>query len=896
VYDAHDVLQAGDRIGRYEVKELLGKGGMGAVYRVRDPKLQREIALKVLLPAQGAEARSAEAARLLREARAAAALDHPNGVAIYDVGESEGLPYIAMELIRGKSLRWWISQGSSRRADRLRWLAEVASALAAAHRAGIVHRDVKPENVMIRDDGVAKVLDFGIARRPVVGGAAAAAHADTAVSSMTAEGAVVGTLLYMAPEQLRGERVDARADQFAWGVMAYELMSGAIPWANAGDGLAVVGMILSQPAKPISDVVKDLPAGVAEMIMRALSKEADGRFPSMDTLVELLRGDSAEGGEPASDVAMSPTVQVSAATLQSLTTGAKQAPAAAPGAGRRWMAGAGIVALCAVAAGTLFWRMQKSPSSEAPSATSFAAAAPTALSSSAVVSENPQARAAYAEGVQAWFDGSPRGADKSWRRAVQLDSGCAAAHLRIALVTHSTDAVTAREAWQGAVRNRSRLSPRDAALLEATEPCFRQPWDLRECEARLRAGLPKVDDDHEWIFQLARLQQIQGALDEELATLRMGTRRDPVPSTLWFLSAQAESQRGNLDAALSGYDRCLSAHANASFCRIGRWNLLRQRGDCGKLEAEARSMLVQEAGSWEQRRYMVAALFANGAPSESIEESTRQMIAAIPDGPLKIRSEFEARVQLALMKRDLPAAEREARDWLGRVQGATDAFDHTFPALTLMEILEEQGKLRDGAKVAEEILKKLPAWTPAASGTDPTLSFHAYLARAGAISRETFSERRADWLRKMRERPAQMADDPVMREWLLWWNAYALHARTADDAKEALQQAPKDRPIPVWRSGWLVNELAAAAGRVFVLAGQLGDALPMLGLVAQSCPAPDAIVDRLHVQLDQGKAFEATGDTAGARKAWDALIAEWGASRSTTVEEARKRLKGLPAR
>jgi serine/threonine protein kinase len=157
------MLKPGDTFERYTIDAAIGQGGMGCVYRAHDSRLDRRVALKVI--SEGAAARGDADARLLREARAAAALDHPNAVSIFDVGELDGSPYIVMELVSGRTLREAVGDASTPVATRAAWLGDVARALAAAHRRGLVHRDVKPENVMVRDDGVVKVLDFGIARR-----------------------------------------------------------------------------------------------------------------------------------------------------------------------------------------------------------------------------------------------------------------------------------------------------------------------------------------------------------------------------------------------------------------------------------------------------------------------------------------------------------------------------------------------------------------------------------------------------------------------------------------------------------------------------------------------------------------------------------------------------------
>ncbi len=234
-------LRPGDALGRYVIHGVIGHGGMGSVYRAHDMRLQRSVALKVLTPeAAKSEPQSAGASgRILREARLAAKLEHPNIVAIYDVdeitvGEHAGVAYFAMELVEGRPLRACVGDPSIAMATRVRWVTDIARGLSAAHDRGLVHRDVKPENVVIRAAGVAKVLDFGIAKQLTVPGqspisphAASVAPASGGGgglgppmgSSITGEGVVVGTPYYMSPEQMKELRVDARTDQFSWGVL-----------------------------------------------------------------------------------------------------------------------------------------------------------------------------------------------------------------------------------------------------------------------------------------------------------------------------------------------------------------------------------------------------------------------------------------------------------------------------------------------------------------------------------------------------------------------------------------------------------------------------------------------------------------------------------------------------
>jgi len=279
-------LSPAETFDRYVIEDRLGEGSRGEVYRATDTRLRRKIALKVLRAEEGIEpeAWTKAVARMLREARSSAALSHPNIVAVYDVGEHEGMPFIAMELVEGKTLRKLIGRDLTL-GERLDTLIQVALALGAAHAQGVVHRDVKPENVMVRDDGVAKVLDFGIARR-LPGGVATSTQDSgmSRLSRLTGDGGFVGTPAYMSPEQLLGEEIDARADQFSFGVIAYELLAGKLPFRTDGGGLGLVTSILNDEPRPLEGVSPELTA----LVMRCLSKPREQRYDSMEDIAEVL--------------------------------------------------------------------------------------------------------------------------------------------------------------------------------------------------------------------------------------------------------------------------------------------------------------------------------------------------------------------------------------------------------------------------------------------------------------------------------------------------------------------------------------------------------------------------------------------------------------------------------
>jgi serine/threonine protein kinase len=220
-------LHAGAQLGPYEIGAVIGAGGMGEVYRAIDRRLNRQVAVKVLSPEIAADLGRRE--RFQREAHAIAALNHPHICTLYDVGQHDGLDFLVMEYVEGETLAARLTRGRLPIEQVLRYAIQVADALNAAHRCGIVHRDLKPANIMLTKTGV-KLLDFGIAKlRPAPRETADAVPTRTRPAALTVEGAIVGTLQYMAPEQVEGHETDARADIFAFGAVVYRWRLGKEP-------------------------------------------------------------------------------------------------------------------------------------------------------------------------------------------------------------------------------------------------------------------------------------------------------------------------------------------------------------------------------------------------------------------------------------------------------------------------------------------------------------------------------------------------------------------------------------------------------------------------------------------------------------------------------------------
>ena len=282
-------LAAGTRLGAFEVIAPLGAGGMGEVYRARDSRLGREVALKVL-PAEFA-ASPDRLARLEREARAVAGLAHPNIVVLHAIEEHEGTRFLVLELIEGRSLFEFVAPGGLPAEQVLELAIPIADALVAAHEKGVIHRDLKPANVMVTRDGRVKVLDFGLAKSADSASDPHATQAHTADSPISLIGQVLGTVPYMAPEQVRGEAVDARTDLFAFGILVYELATGKQPFTGPTPA-DVSSAILRDPPVPLLRLRKDLPADLGRIVERCLAKNPRQRYQTMlDVLNELKRVD-----------------------------------------------------------------------------------------------------------------------------------------------------------------------------------------------------------------------------------------------------------------------------------------------------------------------------------------------------------------------------------------------------------------------------------------------------------------------------------------------------------------------------------------------------------------------------------------------------------------------------
>jgi len=863
---------------------------MGEVYRARDSRLDRSVALKVLRHVGDGDSEEWTNAvlRMQREAKSVAALSHTNIVAIYDVGEHEGCPYIAMELVAGRPLRELIGvdMPTSRR---LRILLEVAEALEAAHEANIVHRDIKPENILVREDGRAKVLDFGIARRtsqPVEAAAeSTAAYAKTVdavfATMMTAEGALVGTPAYMSPEQLRGDPVDARADQFAWGVVAYELFRGKHPF-NADKGvMALLPSILADTPEPLTGA----PEAIAAIVMRTLEKQPEDRFPSMhDIVVEW------SAFVTANDLPRAALERGRASSADIDETSAKPRPKS-----RRAVVavGAAVAVLGPMVAYGIVHHLRGADASAmtAPSAPASNAAAPIAVTDLPIpASESLEARAAYREGLQALRDAQSMTAIRAFDRARKADPGMAAAHLRHAISSHAVDMHAARESFREALLLRTSLSERDRALLDAAEPFVqREPLDHAAACERFEALTARYPNDAEltyWHAYTEHRKNTPGSLARALELAERCTTLDPNDARCWQLRVELLKEQKRGPEARDALDQCFAASENAVDCLHERIWMDAALGHCPAVVDSIRLLIKQDPSASAPHRMLAESLYYAGAPEASVRMAAEQ---AIRHDREQKRAFAAASMEtfIAAAFGDFASASR-ATDALAKLEQAPSSNSESAIVFERARFRIEMGDLKGAAAIADEFFIKSALQPPQATFKvfDCTMSMRAVELQAGKISTQEYESARTAWLD---EHPATT---PMERR-VQWYMAYAVPAYSKELALSALDVVER-WPPDIATSGEATGPVNTIRGKLLYLAGRPAEAVAPLEMATRTCMQIDPVISYVQNMAYLGMAREGAGDREGACKAYQWVLDRWGSSsRSVTARSVEGRAKAL---
>jgi serine/threonine-protein kinase len=841
-------LASGDRFDRYIIEELLGEGGMARVYRAYDPRLNRRVALKVLRldSSREPESTSDASSRVLREARAAAALDHPNAVSVFDVGEADGQLFISMELVVGKSLRAYVNDVTVRWETKLRWMVDAARALGAAHDRGLVHRDVKPENVMVRGDGVVKVLDFGIAKRLRVDLHPTTTLEDAGSQSITQsmQGTIVGTPWYLSPEQLRGEPVDGRTDQFAWGVTTYELLTGRLPWPKGVDGFQLVLAILNRTPEPPSTLLPVLPSIVEAAIMKALAKAPSQRFDAMESVATALEGITVSSRRswadiqiaaaaktdpaPPMDTPQVPLVVVpSVAVTDDPTTLPSKRPSRATRRGPGTVAVLGIAAAAVVAVSIYATRgARPAPAVMLPPSASGApgASAMAITDAPAPHTSVPEALAAYRSFQRSFRDADWNAAMTALVTATERDPTLAAGHLRLAFMRslESIDEGSVRTTFMQAVRNRSTLDERDEALLEALAPYLQSdPSDPLESIRRLAELQSRRPLDAEIAYLLGSVRYDRGDLAVALEAFDAAIAIDREFALAWSSKGGCLLYMGRFDDARASLEEALRRSRTATEPLWYLSELYEQQGQCDAEESGVRKWLSRDPDDWYAYDYLARALAGEGKPADTVRAALEQKWARLGKGH-RAKLEPVDRALLALTAGDFAEAEERLKEEERALAGEPGAQAHAEAHALLARIAEETGRPERARAVAEAYLARKDAWAPShrvdnvSIFLDPIPEMLGVLARTGGVSPAQLEERRSSWLGAWRAKTsaAYLGD--------LWIAAWAAPASSREQGLAAVDALASFGSVPPFIPNMPAQALV---GHAYLLADRLDDAV-----------------------------------------------------------------------
>lgn len=584
----------GIAFSHFRVLDYVASGGMGVVYRAEDTQLKRIIALKFPLPHH--QLNKGMKDRFIREAQSAGALEHVNLCSVHEVGDSEYGPFIAMPFYPGKTLKQRLEESRDFAvSESLEIARQVATGLAYAHGAGIIHRDLKPGNVMILPDGMVKILDFGLAKAGDI--------------TQTRSGITLGTVSYMAPEQIRGDKVDARADLWSLGVLLYEMFTGTRPFAGEHE-VSIAHAILHHDPKPPVKLRADLPRPAAALVLSLLEKNPGHRYASANDVVNDL--DAVKSG-------IAPTFRLSARSRTAKWIRRHRIPLAA----------SAVIVIGGIAA-----------------------AAPRLSSALNKPTKNPEAYQYYVHGRDNEQHGSMAAAESLYHRALGLDSGFALARARLAVVYAQCQPGGSRDCYIGNVENR-RLNRLEQIRLEAEKALRQKPgladahfalglyWEQREEPARAlaefrlaRRGLRNAGEVY---AAIGRSYRSQGRWQNAIEEFDRAISLDPLDAESMADLATTYSRLRRYEESVRLWDRYLTLRSTAYRAMMIKGNVfLRWQGTVDSLAA----IFNQLPPRWQQGSYRTHVLIAR------IRQNPAEALAALDSAPPQVPDDsvgFESR-------------------------------------------------------------------------------------------------------------------------------------------------------------------------------------------------------------------------------------------------------------
>ena len=813
------------RIGRYELSSLLGTGGMGVVFEGFDPQLERRVAIKILRMGDGAIANER---RVLREARAMARLAHPNVVHVYEVGQSEGRVFIVMELVLGSTLTRWLAESKRSVGAIVDVFLQAGRGLAAAHENGIVHRDFKPDNVLVSRSGEVRVTDFGLAQGH--GGDVGAAEGDARSIARggllrTRAGAIAGTPAYMAPEQLRGEPADFRSDVFGFCAALFEALHEIRPFAgDTPNGIleAIARGTIEAPRR------SDVPDALRAAIVRGLAADPEARPATMN---ELLVAIAAAAHRP---IAKRRSRWGAIAAIVAIGLGVS---AFAIGARAKWI---GDVA------------PPPPPVSTVP----------------------PEANAKYRACAQWIRDASLSAATRACADAVKLAPELVQARVDMLPYADPNFGEGFRSQYSLAVANRSGLDADGQAFLKALEPLSLVPPDADEANLRLETLAAARADDALFQASVARF-----ATDDAkaLAAADRAIAKDPALPVAWLARAMALTGLGRNDEAMRALDACIERSPAPTSCLDVRAELFEKRGRADDAERDTRRAMAIDPA--DATTYMnLANILASRDEPDAVKEALTAYGKSKPGGDPEGRMVKAFAYPLALLTGDFEAARRVLAE--ADTQPIADTYTLVLSRVLLDFELGEPARARADADAALATAAVHP------QGTLPLFEIlQIGVDYKSGGPRSAFLARRDAWMTRLK------SDAAPGLEWdtLTWLLAYELPARTPRDAIDALASLPRaswERQA----SSFMAQTIGdyTTRGMLHHLAGDLPSALADLAQAANDCTVLGDVHWSTRAQLEYGLALEESGRNDEACVHYARVVKRWGNEpRSVSAAKAR---------
>ncbi len=882
-----EVDRSGEEIaGRYVIEGEIGRGGMGAVYAARDTRLGRRVALKMV--ASASQSPTQMRLRLETEARAVASIEHPGIVTLYDVVEHVGEMVLVMELVAGVTLREMLKERAFSPEEVANIVYEVSDALDAAHAKDLVHRDVKPDNMMLRPDGRIALLDFGVAKITSDG-------VDPLGLTDTGVGVIIGTPAYLAPEQARGGPIGPLADQFALGVTAYELLTRSLPWPTTTPMLTVAAIVSGDP-KPL----EGYDAAVGAVIARALAKNPADRFPNVRDFASAL-GAALGVTHPSRPRSLLPTTSNRTPVLSPssapkvpstmeigktlLATETVRAPSPLRSSRRPFALAAVVVAIAAIWFGLHRHKKAVAPALPRDSTTALALA-----DVPASVTTSTQARAKFREAMRQLSFGRGSAPSTLLDAAIEADPEFASAYLQRAFVSFrlagSLDGAS-RRAYTAALEHKARLGARDVELLDAIGPSFVDPPDWQESGKRLEAMLARRPGDAQAWEALGDLKFKASDLEASEAAFEREQAVDPNAYGSYFMRGHIRSSRGDLDGARKIFSECVDRIPATIDCRAAITSIHRLLGDCVAADRVAREIALlapDQSLSYKLRAECAAAL---DAPDDAVTELLGQKRSHLPEARRAAEKSNDDYL-LAMRHGDFTAAVAalDARERAADDPKLEDLGEWT---MQRVHVLWEMGERTKSGDVALAFLNRMTAHVvPEQPGQDPTGSLLAFAYASKRMTDVEYVKRRDAWIAGWRARLGE-------RNWrndgiYVWLDAYASTTDpSAEQAREAFDALPTFGVYDARHVDASVRFLDPEVGALFLAVGKLDEANLLLGEAMRWCK----LVPYVHAFYLYGETRARMGDTAGACAAFASVEQRWGHAkpRSTTLEAARAAMK-----